>query len=69
MALDLQEILAGGKPRITFSKKRHTEQVRRSASAQGKARTALTYLHPDEYRELYVQAIAAINAERGPLPD
>lgn len=43
-------------------------RVRRSALAQHRAKTILTYRYPDEYRELYEAFIAEIDAERGALP-
>ncbi len=49
-------------------RRRFTEQGWRGATASSRAKSALTRLHPDDYRSLYLQAIQSINAERGPLP-
>lgn len=50
------------------AKARRTEQIRRSATAQGRAKTALLHRHKVEYDELYAKFVAEVNAERGPLP-
>ncbi len=47
---------------------RNIEMTRRCSAAAGKAKQALSYLYPDEYRSLYLQAVEMVNAERGPLP-
>jgi hypothetical protein len=44
------------------------EQKRRSGIAQSRAKTALTKLHPADWKSLWEQAVLEIDAERGPLP-
>jgi hypothetical protein len=73
---DLDSLMAGrlgrGYARREFppevSAARGVEQRRRSSAAQNMALTALSRLHRDDFRSLYRQAVAKINAERGPLP-
>lgn len=50
------------------AKERSEERSRRTASAQFRATKALRRLHADDWRSLYLQALAQLDAERGPLP-
>lgn len=45
------------------------EQQRRNGIAQSRAKTALTKLHPEDYRRLYIEMLDEVNAEAGPMPD
>jgi hypothetical protein len=53
----------------TATPARRKEQLKRTSLAQGRAKTALVRLYHDDYLDLYQQAVAQVNAERGPLPD
>lgn len=47
---------------------RHREVKRRHAAAQQQAKTTLAKRYPGEYEGLWRAHLAALNAERGPLP-
>lgn len=50
-------------PPMTDGEERKEAQ-RRNGMAQSRAKTALTKLHPEDYRRLYLEALDAVNAER-----
>ena len=47
---------------------RKTEATRRASLAQSRAAFVLRHRYADDYRTVYRSELAAINAERGPLP-
>jgi hypothetical protein len=76
--LDLEQILASkvkryrarpveGLDRATLDARRQ-ERTSRTNQAKHMAHVALRHLHPDEYAELFQQAKAKVDRERGPLP-
>lgn len=74
---NLEELLAAGRASTNgraqpfspeIAKARKLEQRTRTAMAVSLAAQALRRLHPDDHRSLYEQALAKVNAKRGPLP-
>jgi hypothetical protein len=74
MTPDLQALMADvklGKPALypgEIGAARRIEQQRRSSAVQAMAKTALTKLHPEDYRTLYEQAKQIVDEQSGPLP-
>lgn len=69
----IEELLEGrtGRSRNgqTASAERRKEQQRRAMDYRRLALTALSRLHPDDYKRLHAEAKEMVDAKKGPLPN